>query len=75
MDHIAAVWDGHRLSLHVDGQLLWGEALPFTIAGSPAMLALGGALFPGEDTAKAAFDCLRVSKYPRLGNSETVSVS
>ncbi len=71
--HIAAVWDDQRLSLHVDGRLLWGEALPFTIAGSPATLALGGTL-DGGDTAKAAFDSLRVSKYPRLGNSEQVRV-
>ena len=46
--HIAATWDEQRLSLYVDGRLLWGEALPFTIAGSPTTLAVGGSLIHGR---------------------------
>ena len=71
--HIAAAWNEQRLSLYVDGRLLWGEALPFTIVGSPTTLAVGGSL-KGEDAADAVFDSLRVSSLPRLGNSEPFRV-
>ncbi len=67
--HIAATWAEQRLSLFVDGRLLWGEALPFTIAGSPTTLAIGGTL-NGEYVADATFDSLRISTFSRLGNSE-----
>ncbi|NOX60484.1 MAG: hypothetical protein GXP42_00820, partial [Chloroflexi bacterium] len=71
--HVAATWDEQRLNLFVDGRLLWGESLRVPISGTARAIAVGSAL-DGEDAADAAFDSLRISAYPRLGNSADVRV-
>jgi len=71
--HVAASWEAQRLNLHVDGRLLWAEALPEPITGAAPLLAVGSAL-NGEFAADAAFDELRISTLPRLGNSDAARV-
>ncbi len=71
--HIAAAWNDQRLNLHIDGRLAWGEALRVPISGTATTIALGGALSGGQ-AANAAFDSLRLSRFPRLGNSDRVRV-
>ena len=67
--HVAVTWDEQRLNLHVDGRLAWAEGLPVPISGQALAIAVGSTL-QGEVPADAAFDSLRISRYPRLGNSE-----
>lgn len=71
--HVAATWEDQRLNLYLDGRLVWGEALRVPISGAVTTLAIGGAL-DGEGVAEAAFDSLRISTYPRLGNSADTRV-
>lgn len=71
--HVAATWDEQRLNLTIDGRLAWAEALRGPITGAAATLAVGGTL-QGEYAADAAFDDLRFSSFPRLGNSDRVQV-
>ncbi len=71
--HVAATWEEQRLNLYLDGHLAWGEALRVPLSGTVTALAVGGTL-TGESTAEAAFDSLRLSVYPRLGNSDAARV-
>ena len=71
--HLAATWDEQRLNLYLDGRLAWAEALRRPITATATMVAIGGAL-QGEYAADAAFDDLRFSSFPRLGNSDRVQV-
>lgn len=69
--HVAATWDAQRLNLYLDGRLAWAEALRVPIRGQAQVIAIGSTLH-GESAAEAAFDDLRVSEFPRLGNSDAV---
>ena len=71
--HVAATWQEQRLNLHVDGRLLWGEALRVPISGTALAISVGAGL-DGVDAADAVFDSLRISRYPRLGNSDDFRV-
>ena len=71
--HVAATWEDQRLNLYLDGRLAWAEALRMPISGTVTTLAIGGTL-DGEGVAEAAFDSLRISTYPRLGNSDLTRV-
>ncbi|MCO6450942.1 MAG: hypothetical protein J5I90_09175 [Caldilineales bacterium] len=71
--HIAATWGEQRLNLHVDGRLLWAESLPVPIAGMAQSISIGAGL-DGSDVADAVFDSLRISRNPRLGNSDEFRV-
>lgn len=69
--HVAATWDEQRLNLYLDGRLAWAEALRVPIRGEAPVIAVGSTVH-GESAAQAAFDDLRVSEFPRLGNSDAV---
>ena len=69
--HLAVTWDDHRLALFVDGRLQDARPLHHAITGTVTTLAVGGTL-SGTLPAEAVLDELRISRFPRLGNSDQV---
>ena len=71
--HLAVTWQEYRLSLYIDGR--WqGDALmprPIIGAGTDAVAHIAvGATITGALNADAILDELRISAYPRMGNSD-----
>jgi hypothetical protein len=69
--HLAVTWQENRLALYVDGGLKDSRTLAHSVTGTVPGLYVGVSL-EGTKQAEAVLDELRISDFPRLGNSDYV---